>query len=99
MPKITVTISPARRLGCKASVDKEKVKVSQGKGDYVEWKCAGKKNFVVAFTKETPFKEWYFYPGKNRSGPPTVDPDSQKQYKYTVLADGTVLDPIVIIIA
>ncbi|MFQ5663031.1 MAG: hypothetical protein ACE5HL_04295 [Terriglobia bacterium] len=91
MPIRTVKIIP----GSPPRVKPRTLRLHKGKNEQAKWIC--RRDFVVCFQKETPFRRWYFHPANPGSGPPKVAANGRKKYKYSVETGGRRCDPIIII--
>ena len=90
----TVTITPVSSTNPTLKVSPDPVEV--GKKDEVEWVCSTGCDFSVVFLDpaKKPFKDRAFSKNKPKSGHPTGAPE---KYKYTVIVDGDIIDPDVIV--
>ena len=82
-------------------VDQNEVKLSRENGDDVTWHSYDNQKATVVFASpdRSPFLESHFYVpagGTVSSGPVRSDA-LKKRYKYTVVGEGGVNDPIIII--
>lgn len=87
----------AIKPGYPPTVEPDSLTIHLGRDEEVLWECK-EAEFKVIFKGESPFDDRVFSSAKPRSGRvrPDVEPDTNKRYRYTVTAEGT-LDPDVIV--
>ncbi len=93
---VDIVITP----GNPPCVSQDPAYVSKKNNQAAHWKPAkAGDDFLVLFTGDSPFDDWYFYPNHPTSKTIVVNPDPNKQYKYTVYTDqgANSLDPGIII--
>lgn len=82
-------------------VDQDCIRISHGAGEQVVWFHHGSSEARIAFDKNgSPFAQSEFLVPSGQSTPsgdPTVEPDGDRLYRYSVHGGAGVNDPVVII--
>lgn len=76
-------------------VDPDPVHISRKGHKHIHWEHKKGKSFVVIMKNDSPFNDFFFYPGKEDSG--EAIKGAYGTYEYSIAVDNLVLDPKVII--
>jgi hypothetical protein len=77
-------------------VDPDPVRISRRNHAHIHWEHNKGHPFIVCFKNDSPFDDFFFYPGKEDSGE-VMQGAAYGKYPYAVEVDNLVLDPKVII--
>jgi len=92
---VTIKHLPGNAPTC----DRDPVALSKKNHNEIAWVCVPPQNFTVIMQSPSPFQGSVFTQDNNQSGEPilTPDPNTQLQFKYTVIVGQDHADPGVII--
>jgi hypothetical protein len=80
----------------KKPVDPDPVHISRHNHEHIRWEHKKGQPFIVSFKNDSPFNDFFFYPGKEDSDE-VIQGAAYGKYPYAVEVDNLVLDPKVII--